>query len=808
VQDQVLAYAMANWNAAAPAVPDNSPLKTSGEETPFSAMGFARLSLGRDRFRRYAAQRLASGAVDRILRGHRALAVDGEEVSDDELVRRGVEQQFPRFHAQAGLAERGEDRNQILDALRPANLPEQLRGAHGRMVQRLTGDGSADKVRANEWAARIRVNRDELDPNFVGQVRAAVNQAAQAWVGESQQRLADETAKLTAEFGHRVAVGLLERLADELRDVTVELERERVKNLEYVRTRDGEISAALGAPNDVVPAANPAIDEAVRWAVDGWRFRTEVIVREVAVDLMRELAHGVVEPMARAVRDAGRLLALKESEHVAGRVPLVRTWASGPEVPRLLRPSVNEILLEDTDTFDEAFRGRLTATLNLPAGRDRGALRQAVADVVLGVTRGLVTEQSLVRREQDWVPQHSDFHVTGAVPGPAAFTLDTRPETILARADAWVADPETPIGRFVATTLNEYVSGPDLAEVDRAQRLTLLVGHLRGVMRTARPLVSLNAAALSAVHQENEPQLTTVISGLPFRDGSVAHRETRAVLQTAAGVTDPDKWFTDHDCAHVDVFTMLARPYQPMVIESLMRPIAEEVASLTGSDDRAFFWRWRRARPLPEALPISRRARLAMIRGWFTAGLLRQNRPDPGEPLGVFVPGAHGTTGRFVAFSQPMITPPSGADHDRLPAALEAILLAMLEVSRTGRLDAFTPHRRLKELGTAGDGGTETYRTANHELREWIMDGRLPLGAPTPNPAHAGSATDTAAARRDAMTVTLDLITRNMEKHFASIQPGTSDVSRAWELRDDVRSVLADLLRVVAGLDTEGEYFG
>lgn len=807
VQDQVLAYAMANWNQAAPAVTDTSPLKTSGEEAPFSAMGFARLSLGRDRFRRYAAQRLASGAVDRILRGHQLLAVDGEEVSDEELVRRGVEQQFLRFHSQAGLCERGEQSNQILDGLRPRDLPERLRSEHTRLMRDLTAPEAGDKVKASEWAARIRVRRDELEPSFVGQIRGAVNQAAQGWVVQAQERLADETAAVVSQFGYRVAAGLLERLVEELADVSVELARERAKNEGFVRTRDGEITAALGTPNDVVPAANPAIEQAVRWAVDAWRFRTEVIIREVAVDLMRDFAEGVVRPMARAVQDAGRLLALKESESVGGRVPLVKTWASGPEVPRLLQPSVNEILIEDTDTFDTAFRGRLTATLDMPGERDRGALRQAIADVVSGITRGQKPEQSLVVRELDWVPQHSDYHPSGAVPSQASFRLDVRPETILVRADAWVSDPETAIGRFCGTTINEYLTAEKLTQAERSQRLTVLLGSLRAVLRTARPLVSLNAAALSSVHHENAPQFTTVISGLPFRDGSEPYQETRQVLVTA-GIEDPEKWFTDHDSAHVDVFTMLARPYQPMVIESLMRPIADEVAALNSSDDRAFFWRWRRARPLPEALPISRRARRAMIRGWFTSALLNQVRRANGQPMGLFVPDATGTPGRMVSFPHPLITPPSGAGHDVLPAVLEGILLAMLEVSRTGRLDSFAPYARLKELGTAGDGGTETYLTPNHELRAWILDGQLPAGAPEPDPNRAGRPTDPAASRRDLSVITLELIGENMDKHFASIHPGNGDVTRAWELRDDIRSVLADLTRVVAGLDTDGEFFG
>ena len=81
LQDRMDAYVSGNWSASAISVPDELGLKTNEMETPFTAMGSARVGLGRDRFRDYAAQRLARAAVELLLNGTRSSVLAAMSVS-------------------------------------------------------------------------------------------------------------------------------------------------------------------------------------------------------------------------------------------------------------------------------------------------------------------------------------------------------------------------------------------------------------------------------------------------------------------------------------------------------------------------------------------------------------------------------------------------------------------------------------------------------------------------------------------------------------------------------------------------------
>src|SRR5690606_22316283 len=87
LQDKITAYIEGQWAATNQAVPDRLPLHPQGTETPFSALGSARVGLGRDRFQDYAAEHLARTVVDRFLRRHEELRQPGDDRTDKQLVR-------------------------------------------------------------------------------------------------------------------------------------------------------------------------------------------------------------------------------------------------------------------------------------------------------------------------------------------------------------------------------------------------------------------------------------------------------------------------------------------------------------------------------------------------------------------------------------------------------------------------------------------------------------------------------------------------------------------------------------------------
>ncbi len=118
-QTSITAYLTGNWTASASGMSDNSGLKDGVKETVVSAMGMGSLSLGRDRFARYTARRLARASVDYLLRHHTEGLKVPEEVTPEAALEQAVLSNLEWFIGACGLDEIGEHRNQVLDALRP-----------------------------------------------------------------------------------------------------------------------------------------------------------------------------------------------------------------------------------------------------------------------------------------------------------------------------------------------------------------------------------------------------------------------------------------------------------------------------------------------------------------------------------------------------------------------------------------------------------------------------------------------------------------------------------------------------------------
>ena len=90
VQDDMIAYSSGNWQArvGANVLPDESGLISPVHRSPaFSSMGFGRVTLGREKFLEYSAERFARSVVDRMLYAH---------VEDDQLFARMTEREWVR----------------------------------------------------------------------------------------------------------------------------------------------------------------------------------------------------------------------------------------------------------------------------------------------------------------------------------------------------------------------------------------------------------------------------------------------------------------------------------------------------------------------------------------------------------------------------------------------------------------------------------------------------------------------------------------------------------------------------------------
>ena len=250
-------------------------------------------------------------------------------------------------------------------------------------------------------------------------------------------------------------------------------------------------------------------------------------------------------------------------------------------------------------------------------------------------------------------------------------------------------------------------------------------------MDAAQPLVSIKKSVLVAVHERNEAPSETFFTELPFSPNSPAGETVRRVLESKGKWNaDLTKAFVESDRAFVDAFAVLSEPYQPVVFDSLMRPIAEEWGDRSKTaDGREEFWRWRRARALPEFIPAAPAVRRAMVRGWFTATILGQITFDD-LAVRIFVPNVIGGKGKWAAFPNPPLAAGITAPHDYLPLALESLPVAFIDVAVEAKLEPMEAYKRLRGIGTSGGGGLESYESLNKELKDLDRQGRPPPGRP------------------------------------------------------------------------------
>jgi SOS response regulatory protein OraA/RecX len=804
LQDKLGAYVSGNWTATAIAVPDKLGLKTTDMETPFTAMGSARVGLGRDRFRDYAAERLARAAVERLVRRHEELRPRGDERASRLIAQEVADNAFGAFLVNSELAERGSDQNTILDAIRPNDRVDRLRHLKNSLFEAVTRDAPEKGLEVPEWRALISRGVKNVIDRQLDEFDVEHRERGRAWVQHIQQHLRSRAAATLAMEGYVVTAMLLRKLGDELRAVEIELEQEAGRMMRHGDNVEQVVEEALRrGGGEVLPKNHPQVAEAVNRGVAAIHYRSEARLRSLVVAMLPDLASNVILPLAEEIDRAGQMLDTQMSPR-QGLPSQVSAWPDDDEVPNRLRPAANEFLIEPL----EGYGTRLQELVSRTVEKDdpTGAFRAVIQRIILGAESLEDAAQVAVSQPAAWVPQRHELHAELSTPQRASYVVDISAEKILARATGWLTKPGTPAGNFVAEGLNGYLDPARVEPSDLQHRLHRFEALFNSAVDAAQPLVGINKSVLVAVHDRHDVATETFFSELPFSPGSPAGEAVQRVLQSR-GKWNPDlmKSFIESDRASIDAFAVLTEPYEPVVFDSLMKPIANEWGDRSKSPDgREEFWRWRRARSLTEFVPMAPAVRRAMVRGWFSASMLGQIEFD-GMSVRIFVPNPAGGSGSWHSFPNPLLADGIKASHDYLPLALESLPLAFVEVAVDAKIGPMAPYGRLRGVGTSGGGGLETYDSLNSELAAWISEGQLPSGAPEPPPAHAGKADDEWTARKEALLARVITLGRQYQGLW-DVEERRDDpkVARAMELRHDISAALGDLAHVLREFEVAG----
>jgi hypothetical protein len=769
-------------------------------ELPWGAFGFASLSMGRDRYREYASQRLARTAADRLRNGHMQ---PGNNASSVEQVNALVTSQWSNVCQ--GLS---------LPAAAAAALSQQ---------------------EVLSWFTGVAFNRDEVrsiasaitDEHLVPFIPSAAGIQAAQWLPALGQRLGERKGALTrgaAEAAYRWAYlykdAFLERLTAQI-EVAI-----ATFGLPYARAVVDKIEsylreqllstlrglAAQGLPNigtlprqfeaevavmKVIANGQSVVDR----LVGALRGQTSDLLYAQAANQASSLISAIISDVLAPLRDAlsEALVVLDDAAQTrATAVGLANVataqyaaWPSDDDisVPERFDVADNEILITESKTFSYQYQSDITESGDGAPGERgfREAREKLVGQTIRGqwpVAGGAEAPGGLFEQTARWQPgefNRDPFTNAPATPSRANFRVHTSPAELLERARQFVRRPGEAFERFCSLSLRDYVRGLDTTPSEIPKRQASLVGKFNEALNRALPLISVNPDAVQRIHGTGVAyrykfsaipfgeldDLTSALAATVAENPNIAS-ETNSILRGSLT--------SDSNVQRIDIFGSY-RNYSPLVFESVLAPVAQQWAG-TSLPSRKGFWSHRRSRPLTASLPLGDAERRAMVGGWFVGQITGQLRL-PDAPYDDAVEIWDAEDGVWRQFPNPLLTPPSrflAKSFDWLPSVLESILIALARTHQAPVLSSLKPYKVLRELYDASpdepaSGLFEV--TALATLTQWLSTGQTPSGVPTRVPEVTSDST--VEQRYDQTRAWLESIRTLAGDHF--MKPGVDGAS-------------------------------
>jgi hypothetical protein len=794
LQEQIGQYALANMHQSS--LDDGLGLKEETLPQPLSAIGFARLSLGREQFLAYSEERLARAAFERLCQWQNA---------ESPEVDKAVTERLDRFLRDTGLGERAVAQNRVIEEMRPRGLEERVR-AFIQEVEKQVRKNVVGSQPIDWWRQAIGSFLEQRGELFLDEERKLLHQSARAWVRALPGRLAKSLSEVIAERGLTAAEQLVKAAIEHLNGTVAALGTEKEQYRAAAQRVGEQVGKVFGShPVSAIGADHRAIQDSIKEGVKCFEWAAEADLRDIAQRLLRDAVGGTLEPARAALREA-RKAALDVYEDQDAPF---HYWPKGQDLPKRFLPGPTEVMLVRAEEFPQTFDRLVELTFG--AARDT-ARNLAVVEALAG-TKEESQDAWLVQVQRDWVPSEVELlGLPDAGAEVARFRVTWQLDALLDRMRRWCRRQGSHMRLFIEESLDEYLAEDHCDEATRQARLNDFRAALKSLLAAAEPLVRIDEATAAKILSQPLPPPRPIFSPLPFAADSEGRRRVEdAIREAGMWHDDVAKAFTEARCTRIDVVTMLGAMVPASVFGSLTDPmLADWAAHKSTPESRARFWRWRRARPLVHALPVSPAVLRAMVRGWFVAQLLgRLKVDDTGDGdlrAEIFVGGAEGWCG----FPYPLLRGEVFHQYDELPAVLESLPVALIEHAGGGApgAQAMRAYGALRDLGRDGQRDWLRYRTPARPLVDWLREGKVGAGAPGPTVeiGDDGSASTRVAEAEAFFRKRLESYRRLFDEQKPVSAEAIKLVPRAWELRVPILDGLEALtfaVRAIAPDDPE-----
>jgi hypothetical protein len=806
VQDGLQAYTVANFAAdmGALALTDNSGLQVMNKHTPpFGSLGFGRISLGRDKFSDYAAERLARTVIDRMLYAHS----DGEDTStktEDQWVRLKAEQSFADFLSDLHLSHPSEHEYQVV---RETHVDfENVWSGFRSQIEQYAAQGLSPKSGgqpATQWVQGLQIAFGDRAANFGASAQNTRNELVRGWIEESRTRTLAVVGRYAAQQGIKIAIELLRRTEEEIGKQTSQLLKAKSDYSGYSASYNSEISNAFetAQDNQAIKPTDPWVENAFVGMRNAFWYYIEGEHSGYVAGLLDDFSVNFLRSLRETISQA-ELALIKRTEKDSNSDYVQNAYLDWPKpetdsVPPKYKGAPNEYLLVATEEYPKEYKRLISESVETDR---RGSARQVVINEIL--MGSLLLDNldpqltwSLISEEKRWVPiERTSREEASQAQQPSRFIFSSDPEEYLKRTVFWLSRKGQAFYKYLHDDLNSYLDANvhDAATIVDRQR-ELREQFLEAV-RASEPLVKLNPGLLQEVHNSTIDERQTVLSAIPFDTGSAAYAAVKEILVQQKVWVDQtsDSWFKPSArVQNIDIFSV-QRPYQPIVMDSIFNPIAESWHKAQNSQDkREAFFQWRRSRSLWESVPAAPEKKSAVLRGWFLArafGQLSESLEDPkrGPELKVWSQ----VTRNYESFPYPLASGKVVEPEDYPGAILMSLSIALAMCNASSSLVPLLAYRRLMELG-------EISTLATSELNRWISQGTVSHDSQPAPGANAGpTGVDSVEARRSALVEYFNKILKEFSEDIESLDTHTQweKLGYTWEVRGEVRKALEDLI--------------
>ncbi len=821
VQGDIDEYATGNWaaNVGANVLTDATRLmRPLDQSPPFSSLGFGRVSLGREKFLDYASERFARSVVDRMLFAHTEDDPNFETRTQEEWIQQKATQNLESFIKATGLDEESEERNDVIDALRATDQRDRLADEfQNEVLARASENGTLDKLGGlslSDWQYRLLAGHDDLVQKYLARDLANRQEKFTSWVATMPVHIVEATSRYISQQGLPVTIELLKQLIRTVKSAEENLLSESETHRGWVQRLSGQVSEQLsGAANqESIRPDQDAVDGALERIRSAFEWEAEARLRQSASSLLSELRKNFLEPLRTYIAGSHEALLSRVSEQTQsdGRENQYEFWPtrSDANVPRKYTPAPNERLLVEHTEYPAEFNRLVSASRN--GAKFDDAMMEIMTEMLVGPDddgKPDAITWDLIANPKSWKPSVTadSSQVNSATSNPR-FSIADLPETYADRAREWMLRSGTAFDAYITQDLRGHFDQDALDPSEFKRRKDKFREAFNSALGTSEPLVKLNPSLLSEIHGKAIGDGTRLVfSSIPFPNGSELYEITKAEL-ISHGVWDDNVskgWFKDARVDGIDVFAMSGFPFQPIVMDSVMAPIARGwLAESNTADSRAAFWKWKRARLLREAVPADPDVADSIVRGWYVAKALGQLAVDtPDAARGPKLQVWDDESEKLVAFPYPLLYQGIAPSHDYPGVVLESLIVAIALCNSEGTLAPLKAYHRLMDLG-----GSQHQLSA--ALTAWLRFGRAPTGGALPNADRAGTPTGDLVERQEALRKFLDNEIQEFKDDVVKQDTQTSVYSYpvSWEIREPILTALHDLRDGV--LETKAEKIG